>query len=395
MAVTTDPRAQLEAELAALEKKLGKGTVHRASEMPAVYHLPFRNPHMNYATEGGAPWNRFISLYGDESTGKTLCALELTLMGQQLPWSAERLLWPRIQHHRAHGHDLVVARLEDELEWIKDTFPEGAETFWIDAEAQFDKTRAAKLGLDVDRVMLAETNIIEDIGMAFAFGFRHYPITVVDSTSNAISNLRSAHDPGKSLVGTEARQWKYILLDAETHFGPTKNGTGIPNLCVLIHQMSTNMKTGGSSPASSKFMRFTSSCSVRFSRGPYLWRKEGVLVESKPTGADDSSMAGMAEADGVQVYVKIEKSRTCRPMRSGAMQFDYKTLQYDDIAELASSGLYFGIIYQKASWFSLVDDQGELHKIGQGLKTVYARLREDEELRQRIYARLMDYTHEI
>ena len=63
--------------------------------------------------------------------------------------------------------------------------------------------------------------------------------------------------------------------------------------------------------------RFLSSMSVKFSRGSFLWRKDGVLVDTKLEGADKASMAGRAEADGVEVYAQVEKSRTCRPLLVG------------------------------------------------------------------------------
>lgn len=400
----SDPVAELAREIAELEKKIGKGMIHPASMMPPVYHLPFMSPHMNYATEGGAPWNRVAALYGDESVGKTLCALELVAQAQNLPDSAEDVLWPRIQYHRALGDFVVLPggdklyaadRLEDELEWVKANFPDGARCLWHDIEGQFDKKRAQAVGIDTDALYMSELTVIEDFGYALPFGYKNYHLQVLDSTSAASSMLKLKQEPGQSAgYGVDARAWKDIFRGAATYFGPTKNGSGIPNMVVLIHQMATNMRTGGAQAVTTRFLRHTSSCSIRFTRGQFLWEKDGVLTDGKVTGADDVSMAGMAEPDGVEVFIKIDKSRTCRPFRVGAMHFDYKTLRYPLAAELASSGLYYGILVQKGSWFSLVDEEGEVHVLGQGLKTVYARLIEDEALRTRIMCRLLSYEDE-
>lgn len=399
-----DPVSELEKDIAALEAKLGKGVVRPASTMPSVYHLPFISPHMNYATEGGAPWERVVALAGQESTGKTLCALELVAMAQNLPGSAESLLVPRIMYHRDLGDYVILpdgeklytaARLEDELEWIKANFPDGARCLWHDIEGQFDKKRAQAIGIDTDALYMTELTVIEDFGYALPFGYKNYHLQVLDSTSAASSMLKLKQEPGQSAgYGVDARAWKDIFRGAMTYFGHSKNGSGIPNMVVLIHQMSTNMRTGGSQAMSTKFLKHTSSCSITFTRGQFLWRKDGVLTDGKATGADDVSMAGMAEPDGLEVFVKLEKSRTSRPFRVGAMHFDYRTLRYPLAAELASSGLYYGIIVQKGSWFSLVDDEGEVHVLGQGLKTVYARLIEDEALRTRIMCRLLSYEDE-
>lgn len=387
-----DPVAELNKHIATVEAKRKelKGVVHWASETPPVYHLPFVNPHLNYATEGGAPWDRFVALYGDESTGKSLSGMELVAMAQNLPHSAEEMLLPRIAYHQGHGHTEVVQRLKDELEWIEGHFPDGAMCMWHDIEGQFDPLRAQKLGVDTDRLLMSETQVIEEICGVLSSYFAKVNLHVLDSTSNATSYLSLKQDPGKSQVGVDARVWKYALRDTETFFA-TKN-SGIPNMVVFIHQMSTNIRTGGAQAVAGRFLRHTSSCSVKFSRGKFLWRKDGVLREDKPDGVDDRSMAGYAEPDGVEVYAKIEKSRTCRPFRVGSMQFDYTKLAYDSVAELASSGIYHGIINKSGSWYAV---DGEDTNIGQGLKHVYARLADDEELRERILCRLLDYTGEV
>jgi recombination protein RecA len=382
-----DPRAELNKTLAELEKHLGKDMIHPASAGPPIYHLAFRNPHLNYATEGGAPWNRYVSLYGDESTGKSLALYELMANAQALPYSMDDLLSKRISYHAGHGQDATVARLKDEQEWIHNNFPDGAECCFYDIEGQFDPIRAQKVGIDTDRLYIAELNVIEDICGTLSSLWQHFHIHGLDSTSNASSMLRLKQEPGKSLVGTEARQWKYALRDASTYFGPLKNGSGIPNMLVMVHQMSMNMNSGGAQQATGKYIKFVSSCSVKFTRGVFLWKKDGVLTDTKPEGSDKAAMAGYAEPDGVEVYAKIEKSRTCRPFRVASMQFDYKRLTYTPIHELASSGIYYGIIEKKGSWYSV---DGE--NIGQGMKNVYEVLASDEELRDRIMLRLLDYT---
>lgn len=388
---TVDPVALLQKQLVDTEKSLGKGMVHYASQAPPVYHLSFLNPHLDYATEGGAPWNRAIALYGDESTGKSLAAFQLAAVAQGLPDTMDDLLRARISYHKGHGHDVIVARLQDELEWICDNFPNGASVMWHDIEGQFDKKRAQKLGIDTDRLLLGESNILEDVGKNLS---DYYPLVnmhVLDSTSAAESALKLKFDPGKSTIGVDSRQWKEVLKHSNTYFGPAHNGTGIPNMLVMIHQMSMNIKTGANQAQASKFLKFHSSCSVRFERGSFLWQIGDVLKKDKPTGADEHSHAGRAEADGLEVFVKIDKSRTCRPFRTGAMHFNFNTLSYEWLSELATSGLYYGLLEQSGSYFKVV---GEEKTLGQGMKVVYARLADDEDLRYAIMARLLDYSDE-
>ena len=387
-ATVADPRAALDAAIAKIEKSLGvKDLIHPASVAPDVYHLAFRSPHLNRATEGGAPWNRWMSLAGDQSTGKTYALYELYAMAQGLPDSMDGLLKERISYHHGLGHEEVAARLSRERDWIHDNFPDGAECAHYDIEAQFDPRRAQKVGVDTDRLYLVEMNVIEDVCYTLESLFPHFHLHGLDSTSEAESTTKLKSEPGKSDYGSDAKAWKEGIKHASTYFGPLKNQTGIPNMVVMVHQMSTNMRTGGSQMAVGKFLKFKSSCTVQFARGSFLYRHGGVLKSDKVKGAEDSAHAGQVEADGCEVFATIEKSRTCRPFRKAALQWDYRRLAYNEVHELASSGLYYGIIKKSGSWYSV---DGE--NIGQGLKAVYEHLATDDGLRDKIMCRLLDYS---
>jgi RecA/RadA recombinase len=335
-------------------------------------------------------------------THNTLALYELYAMAQQLPHSMDPLLVARIQYHQALGHDRVVDELVLEREWIHDHFPDGATCCHYDIEGQFDKKRAAQIGIDLDALFLVESDVIEDVckTLESLWGFFH--VHGLDSTSAAKSLLMLKQEPGKSAgYGVDARQWKEALKHALAYFGPLKNGTGIENMLLMVHQTSTNTRTGAREAQSSQFLKFHSSCTIKFERGRFLWYRGGdryadlIGDKAKAYGssdaADEQSMSGRAEADGVEVYAKIEKSRTCRPFRTAGMQFDYKRLKHTIPHELASTGLYFGYIEKAGSWFRI---PGEEKPLGQGLKHVYARLAEDDDLRTKIMCRLLDFTDE-
>lgn len=334
-------------------------------------------------------------------THNTRCAYEQIAQLQGLPGTLEVYSLPRIAYHTQQSENtqlndahrlLHLAQAEwltEELEWVRRTFPNGAEAVFYNAEQQFDPRYAAAIGVDTKRLKIVETTVIEEICDIMENLFKHIPMHVVDSTSYASSNLMLKEDVGKSLYAVDARQWKTSLKHALSFFDREHNQL------IMIHQMGTNVKSGGGTPNSTKFMRFASSCSIKFDRGKFLWMKDGVLVEDKPTGADENSLAGRAEADGCEVFAKVEKSRTCRPGKIAGMQWSYKKpIGYVDMHDLAASGLYFGMIQKTAAggWFSHVDENGEVQRTGQGLKTVYAHLREDESLRSRITCKLLDFT---
>lgn len=397
MATKLSPADDMSKKLAALEKKLGKGILHKAATSVPVNRLPFMEPNLNRATWGGAPWGRTTALYGDESTGKSRIALELIKQAQDLPGSLEVAINPRIAYHIRQtdntdladkirrNHQLLVKMLTDELAWTKLNFPNGADAVYYNVEQQFDKLYAKKIGIDNDRLMICDTTVIEEICEVLQNFFSDYPIHIVDSTSYASSNLLLKEEVGKQLRAPDARQWKVGLKQAKAFFTPM-------NMLILIHQMSVNQTTGGSQPLSSKFLKHESSLSIRFTKGSFLYYDQyGVLVDEKPAGAAEKALAGI-EASGIQVFATVEKSRTCRPRLSAGLQWDFKKLSYNSIHEVASSGIHFGFIEKKGSWFAV---PGEGKNIGQGLKTVYARLEDDIELFESIIARQMDYSDEL
>lgn len=351
-----------------------------------TYDITMESPYNNFVADGFVVHN----------SGKTRNAYELIAQLQGLPGTLENISIPRIDYHTSlsnetiisddlrRSHEMRAAWLTEEIEWVRANFPHGGDAVFYNAEQQFDPKYAETIGIDTSRLKIVDSTVIEEICEIMQGLLPHYCMHVIDSTSYASSNLQLKEDVGKSLYAVDARQWKSSLKPTMTYFDKTLN------IGLMIHQMSTNMRTGGQDPNSTKFMRFASSLSIKFERGKFLWLKDGVLIEDKATGADKESMAGRAEPDGVQVFAKIEKSRTCRPFRVAGLQFKYrKPIGYVHVHDLAQSGLYFGLVQQSGSWFKVA---GEAETLGQGLKTVYARLADDEELRGRIMCRLLDTT---
>lgn len=397
MASTTKRSAsdQLASILAGAEKKY-PGALHKASESVPVNRLPFVEPNLNFATEGGAGFGRFMAMYGQENSGKTRVALELIAQAQRLPQSAEDTLIPRIVYHSSRADDLelsdarrarhmaMAVRLTDELEWIRTTFPDGADAIYYNAEQQFEPIWAKKIGVDLDRLLIFQSNTIEEIVEMMGSLYEHVPLHVIDSTSNASSLISQSKDVGASIYGRNALQWKTSLMDSLPSFDPARN------MAIMIHQLSTNVKTGASAPVSTRYMRFIARLSLNFSHGKFLYRKDGVLEEDKPTG-HDKLMAYERDADGREVWVKVDKSTICRVGRESVMHWDRRKSQFVELHDLASGGLWLGVIKKSGSWFSI---EGEEKNIGQGLKSVYTRLADDEELRSRIAVQLLDYTAE-
>lgn len=391
---TIDPQAEIEKLRVALTKSYGADALHKASDSLPFNRIPFFQPQLNYATQGGLPFGRFASFAGAPNAGKSRVALEIIAQAQQLPGSAEVYLIPRIAYHsrmidetslsdvKREKHQITAENLDRELNWLRQEFPHGAEAIFYNAEAQFDPVFAEELGIDNTRLEIRESTTIEEIVQTMQDFYPHIPLHIVDSTTNCSSLISQAQDVGKSTYGREALQWKECIKRSMPSWDRNRN------IAILIHQMSTNQKTTGQQSTATNYMGFMSRMSLRFDHGRYLWEKDGVLLPDKPKGADEQSMAGRAEADGREVFVKVEKSTAGRPGRVGGLQWSYKAEEFNWVHELSAAALYYGLARKSGSWYSI---DGEDQNIGQGMKSLYGRMIEDAELRAQIVCRLLDF----
>lgn len=389
---TSDPQAELERALAAGVEKYGPTSLHYASTSLPINRVPFVEPQINFATQGGMPFGRWAALYGHPMSGKSRVALELVAQAQQLPHSAEVTLIPRIAYHSALADDAslpddvrrkhleTAENLDRELSWIRQEFPHGADAILYNAEAQFDPVWAKKLGVDNDRLMMFESVTIEEI-MDVAMGlYKHVPIHIIDSTTNTSSIYRQKDDMGKPSYGRNALQWKDCLLHSLVEWDRERN------IGIMIHQMSTVQNTGGSKSTATNYMNFISRLTLRFDHGAALYKQDGMLMPKKATGADEAAMAKKAQWDGREVFVTVEKSTVGRPRRIAGLQWDYARETFVTEHELALSGIYFRIIKKSGNWFSF---DGE--SIAQGWKALYRHIAEDAELQAQVTCRLLDF----
>ena len=109
--------------VAAINKKVGAGTVVLASQVRMPERIPTGSLTLDVVLGGGWPMNHWVEIVGEASHGKTAIALRTIAVNQE------------------RDPDFTVV--------------------WIAAEA-FDTGYAKMCGVDTDRVLLVETNSMED-----------------------------------------------------------------------------------------------------------------------------------------------------------------------------------------------------------------------------------------
>ena len=160
----------LQAAMAKIEKDFGKGSIMRmgSQDVEEIEVIPSGSIGLNTALGvGGYPRGRIIEIYGPESSGKTTLAIHAIAEAQKA----------------------------------------GGIAVFIDAEHAFDRFYAAKLGVDVDNLLISQPDNGEQ-ALEIADQLIHssaIDIIVIDSVAALTPKKELEGDMGDSNVGLQAR----------------------------------------------------------------------------------------------------------------------------------------------------------------------------------------------
>jgi recombination protein RecA len=173
---TADRGRAVEAALANIEKKFGKGSIMRlgereVSDIPAISTTSLS---LDAAIGvGGVPRGRIVEIYGPESSGKTTLALHIVAEAQKA----------------------------------------GGVAAYIDAEHAMDADYAAKLGVNIDQLLISQPDSGEqalEIAEALVRS-NGVDVIVVDSVAALVPRAELDGEMGDSLPGLQARLMSQAL----------------------------------------------------------------------------------------------------------------------------------------------------------------------------------------
>ncbi len=312
-----DKEKALEAALAQIQKQFGKGAIMKMGDESAKLNIEAISTgsiSLDIATGiGGIPKGRIIEVYGPESSGKTTLTLHMIAQAQK----------------------------------------NGGKAAFIDAEHALDPDYAAKLGVDVDELLVSQPDTgeqaLEICEMLVRSGA--IDIVVVDSVAALVPKAEIAGEMGDSHVGLQARLMSQALrkLAGITH----KSNTAV----VFINQLrekvgimfgNPEVTTGG------RALKFYSSMRMDVRR-----------IESIKSG--DTFL-------GNRTRVKIVKNKVAPPFKSAEFDIMYGRgiSKEGDILDCAVEAK---LVEKAGSWYSY---QGE--RIGQGRENVKDFLADNPEI---------------
>ena len=315
----------LQAAMANIEKNFGKGSIMKMGDesIEAVEVIPTGSIGLDAALGvGGYPKGRIIEIYGPESSGKTTLAI----------------------------HAIAEAQKAGGIAAI------------IDAEHAFDRFYAAKLGVDIDNLLISQPDngeqaleIADQLIRSSAID-----IIVIDSVAALTPKAEIEGDMGDNKVGLQAR----LMSQALRKLTSTINKTN--TTCISINQLREKIGVMFGNPETTtggNALKFYAS--VRLDIRPSTAIKDGENVLGK------------------QTKVKVVKNKVAPPFRKA--EFDIMFGEgISRAGEIIDLGVTYGIIKKSGSWFSYNDS-----KLGQGRDACKQIIQDNPELAEELEALIM------
>ena len=318
----------LTAALSQIEKQFGKGSVMRMGDrvIEAVEVIPTGSLMLDIALGiGGLPKGRVVEIYGPESSGKTTLTLQA----------------------------------------IAECQKKGGTAAFIDAEHALDPIYAAKLGVNVDDLLLSQPDTgeqaLEIADMLVRSG--SVDIVVVDSVAALTPKAEIEGEMGDQLPGLQARLMSQALRKL------TGNIKRSNTLVIFINQL--RQKIGIMMPGQSNEVT-TGGNALKF--------YASVRLDIRRIG----SIKKGDEIIGNQTRVKVVKNKLAPPFK----QIITEILYGEGISregELIDMGVDAKLVEKAGAWYSY---DGE--RIGQGKENARQYLKENPAAAQKLEAALRE-----
>ena len=313
----------VELALSQIEKQFGKGSIMRLGNKDAIMPISVISTGSisvdNALGVGGLPRGRVVEIFGPESSGKTTLTLQVIAEAQKA----------------------------------------GGLAAFVDAEHALDPLYAAKLGVDVDNLLISQPDygeqaleITEALVRSGAID-----VLVVDSVAALVPKAELDGEMGDSHMGLQARLMSQALRKLTGTVSKSRT------CLIFINQIREKIGVMFGNPETTtggRALKFYSSVRVDIRRIAAV--KEGDVVV------------------GSRTKVKIVKNKVAAPFREAEFDILYGEgiSKEGDVLDL---GVLHNVVDKSGAWYSF---QGE--RIGQGKENVRAFLKENREVFARMDA---------
>ena len=310
----------LQAAMAKIEKDFGKGSIMRMGDeqVEDVEVIPTGSIGLDAALGvGGYPRGRIIEIYGPESSGKTTLAIH------------------------------AIAEVQKQ----------GGIAAFIDAEHAFDRFYAAKLGVDVDNLLISQPDNGEQALEIADQLIRSSAVDmlVVDSVAALTPKKEIEGDMGDSAVGLQARLMSQALRKLTSTISKTNT------CCIFINQLREKIGVMFGNPETTtggNALKFYASVRLDIRKVTNIKNGDQIL--------------------GSQTRVKVVKNKVAPPFRKAEFEITFGE-GISKIGEIVDLGVDYGIIQKSGTWFSYNGT-----KLAQGRDATKQMLKDNPELAEEL-----------
>ena len=302
--------------LGQIEKQYGKGSVMKMGEKGtmAIEVISTGSIALDVALGvGGLPRGRVTEIYGPESSGKSTLAMHVVAEAQR----------------------------------------NGGICAYIDAEHAMDPSYAARIGVDVDELLISQPDTgeqaLEIADMLVRSGA--LDVVVIDSVAALTPRAEIEGEMGDSHVGLQARLMSQALRKLTANLNKTQT------ICIFINQLREKIGVMFGSPETTpggRALKFYSSVRIDIRR-----------IESIKDGV---------EVVGNRTRTKIVKNKVAPPFK----QAEFDIMYGQGISREGSVldlGVDLGIIKKSGAWYTYEGEQ-----LGQGRENAKAFLHDNPEI---------------
>ncbi|MGN0904257.1 MAG: recombinase RecA [Alphaproteobacteria bacterium] len=318
---TMDKEKALSAALSQIERAFGKGSIMRLGQQENAVEIPAISTGslgLDIALGiGGLPRGRVIEVYGPESSGKTTLALHVVAQAQK----------------------------------------QNGNCAYIDAEHAMDPAYAAKLGVNLDNLLISQPDTGEQALEIADTLVRSgaIDVLVIDSVAALVPKAELEGEMGDSHVGLQARLMSQALRKLTASVARSNT------LIIFINQLRMKIGVMFGNPETT-----TGGNALKFYASVRMEIRRGAQIKDKD------------ETIGNNTTVKIVKNKVAPP---------FKTVEFDIIygegisktGELIDLGVKANLIEKSGAWFSY---KGQ--RLGQGRENVRTFLKENPKISNEI-----------
>ncbi|MBU6318784.1 MAG: recombinase RecA [Alphaproteobacteria bacterium] len=308
-----DKQKALETALGQIERNFGKGSIMRLGDQKAldIEAVSTGSLGLDIALGiGGLPKGRIIEIYGPESSGKTTLALHVIAEAQK----------------------------------------SGGVGAFLDAEHALDPVYAAKLGVDLDDLLVSQPDTGEQALEIADTLVRSgaVDVLVIDSVAALTPRAELEGEMGDSLPGLQARLMSQALRKLTASISKSKT------MVIFINQIRMKIGVMFGSPETTtggNALKFYASVRLDIRRIGQIKDREEVV--------------------GNQTRVKVVKNKVAPPFRQVEFDIIYGE-GVSKMGELVDLGVKANVVEKSGSWFSF-----RSQRIGQGRENAKKFLRDN------------------